>query len=336
MRYSFLTGSYAGPNEAGVCRVSFDPDSGFHVERAATGYVNPSYVLPHPNGRVFYAVEETGAGAVHAGLMDDALSKQPGGLTTGGADPCHLALSRDLRFLYAANYSSGSLAAFALDPSGALMERTQLIQREGRGPNPARQERAHVHFSMQIDGTLYICDLGTDAVVLYRNEGGTLREVGRADMPPGSGPRHLAYHPRRPERLYCVAELGNCVYAMRRQGDALSIEQALSMLPGDYDGESTAAAIHMTPDGDLLLASNRGHDSIAVFPVLPDGRLGEPVISPCVAQPRDFAICGDHVLAASQRDSVIRAYRLDRASLRLEETGMSLFINRPVCLAAVE
>ena len=87
--------------------------------------------------------------------------------------------------------------------------------------------------------------------------------------------------------------------------------------------------------GALLLASNRGHDSIAVMPVGADGGLGAPVISPCVAEPRDFAICGEYVLAASQRDSVIRAYRLERESLCLEDTGMGLELGHPVCLAAI-
>lgn len=336
MRYVFLVGSYAARGEAGVHRIAFDPGAGFEILASMAGLENPSYVLPHPNGRVFYAVEEAGKGAVVACRLDAALSGPIGGLETGGSSPCHLALSEDLTRLYAANYMGGSLSAFALDGDGNLLDRTDVMQHSGHGPNAERQEAAHVHFSTQIDGLVYVCDLGLDAIMLYRREGDRLRAAGRIAMPAGSGPRHLAHSPQRPGWLYCVAELDSRVYAIRRDGDGHRVAQVLSALPEGFDGPNTAAAIHMTPDGALLLVSNRGHDSIAAFPVLPDGTLAAPAISPCVAQPRDFLICGDWVLAASQRDSLIRAYRLHRESLRLEATGMEIELGSPVCLCAME
>ena len=332
MKYHFLTGSYAAPDEAGVCRIAFDPESGFAVEAAGSGYENPSFVLAHPSGRVFYAVEETDAGSVCAAGLDGDLSKGSEGLSTGGASPCHLALSEDLRSLYAANYMGGSLAAFALDGDGNLAGRTDVKRHVGSGPNPERQEAAHVHFSMALDGLLYVCDLGMDRIFAYRDAGGRLEEAGRIAMPAGSGPRHLAASARHPGWLYCVAELGGAVYALKKDGEGWRVDHSVSILPDGFDGANTAAAIHFTADGRLLLASNRGHDSIAVIPLGPDGRLGAPVLSPCVAEPRDFLICGEHVLAASQRDSVIRAYRLNPVTLRLEDTGMALEIGHPVCL----
>ena len=335
MKYTFLTGSYAGPEQPGVCRVSFDPKEGFRVETVGTNYANPSYVLPHPGGKIFYAVEEAERGAVHAGRLNNSLTKVAG-IGTEGSSPCHLALSADAAWLYAANYMGGSLAVFALNEAGNLVARTDVRRHLGRGVNPDRQESAHVHFSAEIEGLVYVCDLGMDAIVVYQNLTGALREVGRIAMPAGSGPRHLAHSEKHPDRLYCVAELGNRVFELKREGGAFAIAQSLSTLPDDFAGFSTAAAIHMTPQGDLLMASNRGHDSIAVFPVQPDGSLCEPVISGCVAEPRDFMICGDHVLAASQRDSVICAYRLDRSTLKLEKTGMRLEIGCPVCLSALD
>ncbi len=336
MKCEFLTGSYAARDEAGVCRVAFDPQTGFSVEQAGSGYVNPSFVLVHPNGRVFYTVEETERGSVRAQALDGDLNARPGGLSTGGASPCHLALSGDLRRLYAANYSSGSLAAFELDGDGDIVSRTDLICHTGSGPNPERQEAAHVHFSMALDGLVYVCDLGMDAVFVYRDDGGRLNEVGRVAMPAGSGPRHLAHTPKHPDRLYCVAELGGRVYALKRGAGGYAPDQDVGILPADHDGPNTAAAIHITEDGELLLASNRGHDSVAVIPLGPDGRLGTPVMSGCVAEPRDFMICDGHVVVASQRDSVLRAYRLNRRTLRLEDTGLALDIGRPVCLCPLK
>ena len=336
MKYHFLTGSYAGPEQPGVCRVAFDPEVGFTLETAGTGYANPSFVLPNPNGRFLYAVEETDSGSVCARALDGGLSKQGEGLSTQGASPCHLALSGDLRRLYAANYSSGSLAAFALDGAGNLAGRTDVVRHVGSGPNRQRQEAAHVHCAMALDGFVYVCDLGIDAIFIYRDGDGVLREVDRIPMPAGSGPRHLAHSPRHPNWIYCVAELGSAVYALKREARRLRIDHSVSILPEDFDGANISAAIRITDDGALLLASNRGHDSIAVIPLSPEGRLGAPVLSRCVAQPRDFLSCGAHVLAASQRDSVIRAYRLNHVTLRLEDTGMALEIGCPVCLCPLD
>ena len=336
MKYDFLTGSYAGRDETGIHRVCFDPAAGFCVLASVKGLENPSYVLAHPNGRAFYAVEETGEGRVREGRLDGDMPLSPVIFPTEGASPCHLALSEDLRYLYAANYSGGSLAAFAMDEAGGITGRTDVRRHVGAGPNAARQEAAHVHFSMALEGLVYVCDLGMDAIVIYQNDAGHLMEAGRVAMPAGSGPRHLAHSGRHPGWLYCVAELDSRVYALRRAADGWSVDHAASILPQVFAGENIAAAIRVTDDGKLLLASNRGHDSIAVIPLGPDGRLGEPVISPCVAEPRDFVVCGDCVLAASQRDSVIRAYRLNRETLRLEDTGMGLEICHPVCLCPLK
>lgn len=327
----FFTGGYADKSQPGVCRFAFDPKAGFTREAAWTGFLNPSFVLPHPALPVLYTVEETvPQGAVHAWELTAKGPRHLGGLPSGGADPCHLML--DGGFLYVANYTSGSLAVFALNDDGSLRERTDLRQHSGHGPNADRQEGAHVHFSMALGGEILACDLGQDAVFRYRNENGKLKELGRVAFPAGSGPRHLAFSPALPDRLYCVAELSSQVFALTRTAEGWRIDQALSLLPEGFTGENTAAAIHITPDARLLLCSNRGHDSIAALPLAPDGALGAPVLSPCVAQPRDFLVCGDHVLVGSQRDSLIRAYQLG-ASGRLTEAPFAAELPHPVCFS---
>ena len=335
MLYRFFTGGYADRTQPGVCRFAFDPQRGFVREAAWTGFLNPSFVLPHPALPVLYTVEETvPQGAVHAWALTAEGPRHLGGLPSGGADPCHLMLNGE--HLYAANYTSGSLAAFALNADGGLEERSDLRQHSGQGPNPDRQEGAHVHFSMALDGEILACDLGQDAVFRYGNENGKLIERGRIAFPAGSGPRHLAASPLLRDRLYCVAELSSQVFALTRTPEGWRIDQALSLLPHGFTGENTAAAIHITADARFLLASNRGHDSIAVFPLSPDGALSAPVLSPCAAQPRDFLLLGEHVIVGSQRDSLIRAYRLDPATGTLADTGFAAEAAHPVCFQIVD
>nr|SIP63188.1 hypothetical protein [uncultured bacterium] len=336
MKCTFLTGGYAKKEEAGVCRFSFDSDGGFLPQAGWTGFLNPSFLLPHPDLPVLYTVEETNPeGMIHAWRMTENGPEHSACFSSGGADPCHLSLSADRRFLYAANYSGGSLAAFSLDEQGNITDRSFLSKHRGHGPNILRQEAAHVHFSREIDGVLYACDLGQDSIFLYRNAGGAITETGRIRMPAGSGPRHLESSARYPGVIWCVSELSSEVFTLKNTEDGWRICQELSLLPEGFRGESTAAAIHLSPDGSLLLATNRGHDSAAVFPLLPDGTLGDPVLSPCAAVPRDFMTAGDYVIIGSQRDSLIRAYRLDRESLKLSDTGWSVSAPSPVCFAPI-
>lgn len=330
-RLSFWIGSYATPEQEGVIRCGFSPETGFETEAAFSGLTNPSYILEHPAFPVLYTVEEQEEGAVCAWEAGREALRLLARFPAGGADPCYLSLSADGQWLYTANYTGGSIACFRLDDSGIPVERSDLRRHSGYGPRKDRQEAAHAHCAFPWRDRLLVCDLGTDEIVIYRNSQGKLEECGRLRAPAGSGPRHLASHPAHPGLLYCVTELASTVLVWKENGaDGFELIREAPMLPADYSGENTAAAIRFTEDGSRLLVSHRGLDSIAVMPVGADGIPGRPLLSPCVRWPRDFAVAGDTVLAASQFDGEVRAYRL-RENL-LEDTGMAVRAQAPVCL----
>ncbi len=330
----FLTGGYAAPEEAGVCRAAFDPEHGFRAGQSWKGFSNPSFILRHPRLPVLYTVQENSPeGRVFAWQMEDACLKPLGGLPSGGDSPCHLSLSAGERFLYCANYMSGTVAVFSLDGQGGIAGRTDLARLRGHGPNRLRQEGPHAHYCLEWEGLLYVCDLGADRIAVFENRSGRLEAKGGIALPAGCGPRHLAVSAAHPGLLYCVTELENSVYVIRKEENRYTVLQSLSTLPDGDQGESYAAAVHLSPDGRALMASNRGHDSIAVFPIGTDGLLGRPVLSPCVAQPRDFIILDSAVIVGSQRDSLIRAYSFDQAALTLNETPYAMAVPHPVCFA---
>ncbi len=328
---SFWISSYANPEQAGLIRCCFNPQNGFKTEEVYTGFTNPSYVLEHPELPLLYSVEERAEGAVCAWEIHQKSLRLLNRTSTAGADPCYLSLSEDKQWLYAANYSGGSVACFRLDDSGLPTERMDLRKHIGSGPRKDRQEAAHAHCAFPRKGKLLVCDLGTDEIVIYKNDRGRLEECGRLSAPAGSGPRHLAVHSAYPELIYCVTELAGTVLIWKEtRPDAFELIREIPMLPETHTGENTAAAIRITKDGSRLLVSHRGLDSIALMPIEADGMPGKPVLSPCVRQPRDFVVTGNTVLAASQSDGEIRAYRL--CEDRLEDTGMSISAQAPVCL----
>ena len=156
-------------------------------------------------------------------------------------------------------------------------------------------------------------------------------------LEPGSGPRHLAWHPSG-RYLYAVNELASTVTAFRydpRDGTPVSL-QTVTTLPDGFSGTSTAAEVVVSPDGRFLYASNRGDDSIAVFQIdATSGLLAPSGRHPTGGRsPRHFAIdpSGNWLLAANQESGSIVVFRLDRSTGRLTPVGRPLAISKPVCV----
>ena len=198
------------------------------------------------------------------------------GVAAGGKTPCHLTLSPDAKFLYTANYSSGSVSEFRLReglPSGP----PRVIRHRGRGVAP-RQKSPHPHF-VRFDAAgkqLYVCDLGTDRIYVYDWTPGTGIGTPAAEeliLPPGAGPRHLVFAPDG-NTLYVADELDSTVASFVREapGKSWRLGKVRPTLPagakkaGNYPG-----AIRITGDGKYFFVANRGDNSVAVFATLGGG-----------------------------------------------------------------
>jgi 6-phosphogluconolactonase len=193
----------------------------------------------------------------------------------------------------------------------------QLIEYHGSGPNKERQESAHAHQAMTSpDGKwLYVCDLGSDKI--WRHSTAEIRSEpdGFTNVPGGSGPRHLAFHPKLPfAYLACemTARLIVCQYDATT--GQLEIVDDLATLPVDFKGQPSAAAIRVHPSGNALCFSNRQHNSVTTFSVGDDGA---PKLFSCQPsggeEPRDVNVdpTGNHLLIANQDGDNISVYKLD-------------------------
>lgn len=300
---------------------------------------NPTYVILSGNQRVLYAVSSDSAdgaegGSVAAYRVDGSRLTLLSRKNTGGAGPCHLCLGPDGRYLYVANYTGGSLAVFPVTDNG-LGERIQFIQHEGRSVHPTRQLSAHVHQVTFIPGTRLLCvvDLGLDAVITYRQDQqtGHLTLAGRLDCTPGSGPRHLTYG--NGGVAWLANELGNSVSTLRLQGQTFVMEQVLPSLPVGWSGENTCAAIRS--DGRRVLVSNRGHNSLAVYKILPGGKLELSGIHATGGGiPRDFILLPDGLLLVAHQAGDISLLRWDGAQ-GLTRVTDPLPIGGAVCVCPV-
>jgi 6-phosphogluconolactonase len=319
-RLLYVSG-YAAADAPGIHAFTFDaPSASLTARWSFSGIVNPSFIVTHPNGRWLYAVSETSqqqdgaSGAVWSLALPDAMG-EPQVLSqqmSGGDWPCHLALDATGRWLLVSNYASGIVGVLPILENGALGEMSDLVQHHGSGPNAERQEGPHAHSTIFAPDNRFVlvADLGIDQLVVYAfdSASGQLRRHGQAHSRPGSGPRHMAFDSTG-RRLYVAHELDNTVvaYDYAAEHGELTMRQRLETLPPGAP-ENTVADIHLSPQGDRLYISNRGHDSIAVFPIASDGSLERIAIEPCGGHwPRNFAVApgGEFLLVANQYSNEI-------------------------------
>lgn len=347
-----FVGTYTGAGSRGIYRLSLDPRSGLLGEpELASEATNPSFLALHPSGRVLYAVSETAgaegrpAGAVSAFAVEaDGRLRLLGQQDARGAGPCHLVVDRAGRHLLVANYGGGTVTVLPIEADGSLRPATSVIAHEGSGPNAARQEKPHAH-GIALDPSerfALVADLGADRIFIHRFDAarGALTRHGSAALPPGSGPRHLSFDPAG-RFVYSLDELSSTVtlFSWDAERGALRPLQTISTLPAGWSGANTAAEIALSSDGRFLYASNRGHDSLAVFRVDPTtGRLIQDGVVPAGgATPRHFALdpTGAFLLVAHQGSGSVASFRLDRTLGLPTATGGQVRVSRPACLLPV-
>ena len=255
-----------------------------------------------------------------------------------GRSCCHLCVSPDDKFVYAANYFSGNFSEYAVLEDGSLSEALQVVQHEGSGPNPDRQTSAHAHFcGFSPDGKfLLVIDLGMDAVMAYPYTPG--RGINRNDViknkiSPGAGPRHLVFD-KSGKIAYLVTELGNTVQSLRYEDGHFNFISEISLLPCRIAYPTKAAAVRLSEDERFLLATNRGFDSIAVIAL--DGAGGMVLNDLTLSggnSPRDLNFLGNDRFVAVGNEFSPNIYFFDfnRESGKLTPNGYKLELPRPLC-----
>ncbi len=334
----------------GIYTYSFDPATGKldHLS-TASGIDNPTYAAVDPSGQHLYAVGEYEGGRENQCLAFK-INRETGELTlinqqaTLGQASCFVTVDATNKYVLVANYTSGKTAVMLpIRADGGLKTVSDAVEHEGHSVT-ARQDRSHGHCAV-FDPTkayVFIADLGIDQLVKYKldSANGKLIPVpeGNIKLKAGSGPRHFVFHPNG-KFVYVVSELTATVTVFSYDA-ATGVNEELqthSTLPDGYDGQKWSAAIRITADGRFVYASNRGHDSIAMFAVNPQTGhltpLGHRATGGSI--PRDFNIdpSGQWLLAANQATDSIVTFKINPTSGFLEETGISTEVATPVSLA---
>ena len=350
-----FVGTYTGAGSRGIYTFELDASTGAVVDGPALAAPskNPSFLALHPSGRFLYAVNEVAdfqgrrTGGVSAFAVDrgsgalSLLDQQP----SEGADPCHLSVDAEGRNVVVANYTDGSVAVLPLDAGGRLGPAVRVRRLSGSGPNASRQQSPHAHgvFFDPSKKFLLTADLGSDRILVERFEpAARTSEPGETfgvALEPGSGPRHLAWHPSG-KTLYVLSELFSTVSAFHWDAPSgfLSSFQKISALPDGYSGDNKAAEIAAAPGGRFLYVSNRGDDALTVFSVDAAGKLAFAGRVPTGGRsPRSFALdrSGRWLVAANQGSGSVVVFRIDPETGLAARVGEPVAVSEPVCVLFV-
>jgi 6-phosphogluconolactonase len=347
-------GTYTDHGSKGIYRAELDLATGQLSSPTLAGATDsPSFLVLHPNHKLLYAVNEVDSfeGKKNGSVSAFAIDGKTGALTllnrqpSEGGGPCYVSLDKAGRHALVANYGGGTVTVLPIDAEGRLGPATCSIQHTGSSVKK-EQKRPHAH-SIDLDPSnrfAVASDLGIDKRLVYRFDEakGVLLPNAPPDvaLPPGSGPRHFAFHPGG-AYAYGNNELDSTVTAYRYDATKGTLEaiQTLSTVPADFKEHNDTAETQVSADGRFVYVSNRGHDSIAIFSV--DEKTGRLTAQGHALtkgkEPRHFAIdpTGAYLLAANQNSDTVVVFRIDAKSGALTPTGAVAEVSRPVCVTFV-
>jgi len=335
----------SGPQAKGILRGTIDAETGkLSAPVVIAEAKGASFLALSNDGKFLYATAEVAGGGVAAyRLSAEGKATYLNGQDTKGKGATHVSVDQTGKFLFAANYGSGSVACLPLQADGSIGPASSFFQQEGSGPNKSRQTGPHAHgiYPDAANRFVYVPDLGTDDVFIYRFDAtkGTLtpNDPKSGRVAPGSGPRHLAFHPKGGFAYVCNEMLLTVsAFTVDASTGAMKEAQVLPTLPegASAKGASTAE-IFCHPNGQALYVSNRGHNSLAVYAIGADGKLAliQHVLD-VPAVPRGFGLSNDGrwLLCAGQKSGTINAYRIDPATGKLTDTQQSVEAGSACCI----
>ncbi|MBC3784392.1 lactonase family protein [Spirosoma utsteinense] len=345
-------GTYSVRGSEGIYVYEFDRMTGaMNPLQSVSNAKSPSFLALHPSTKYLYSVNEaaeTGpskAGAVSAYRVDGTTGKLTflNSQSTLGNGPCYVSIDQTGKTAFVANYGGGSMAVLPINLDGNLGAATDSVQQTGRGPDAKRQEKPHIHSATVSPDNrfVYVADLGTDKLHIYeidaKNSTVKPAQTPYVTVKPGSGPRHLAFHPNG-KFAYLAEELISSVAVFSRNaktGALTLIRDGVKTLPADFSEQNTSADIHIDPTGKFLYQSNRGRHALAIFAIGDNGDLTAVGDEPTRGKtPRNFMIDpkGEFVFVANQDSDTITIFKRNQKTGKLTYTGQSISVPAPVCV----
>ena len=349
-------------NGKGIYLFEMNPRTGeLSLLKLAAETTSPSWLTFHPSGRYLYAINEiSDFDGKNGSVSAFAIDRTNGDLrllntvSSQGAGPAYVSVDATGKYAFVANYFGGNIAVLPILPNGSLGPAADFHQDKGslgsiHATNAppgsfaiSGHDAPHAHMIHPDPKNRFVLqtDLGQDRIYIYKFEADSGKlmpaETPFVSFPSGDGPRHFAFHPNG-EWMYSIQEEASTVEFFHYDSNAggLTRQQTVSTLPSGYTGTNFSSEITVSPDGRFLYAANRLHNSIAVFSISGDGRLGH--VGETLTRgdyPSYFTLApgGKFLYACNQRSDQITSFRIDRKTGMLTFTGQYTPVGTPLCI----
>ncbi|MBL7911237.1 MAG: lactonase family protein [Bacteroidia bacterium] len=350
--YYLFVGTYTHTDSKGIYVYKFNGKKGKLTEVTNTEktVTNPSFLTVTQDGKYVYACTDTKtdtSGSVSAFSFD----KIKGKLTflnkerSNGANPVYITLHNKNKFIINSNYTGSNITVYGINDNGSIKPISMELQLSGKSINKERQEKSHPHSVVFSPGHDYfvVTDLGADMIRTYPFNADN-EEPLNPNPPqlgyvvPGSGPRHITFHPNG-KFAYCIEELSGTVQAYTFNRGKLDTLQRILIHTADTKGPYSASDIHVSPDGKFLYAANRGKENnIAIFSIDDKGKLTFVEYQSTLGEiPRNFTIdpSGNYLLVANQVSGTIVVFKRNQKTGKLKANGEQVKLPMPSCLQMV-
>jgi 6-phosphogluconolactonase len=339
-KYFMYVGAYTAGTSKGIYAWSFDSKDGSLKPLGLMATTpQPAHLWIAPNGKTLYTVNWEADGGVSAYHIDG----HTGALTflnkssSHGGDPNQVVVDPSGRVAVTVNYTTGTLAAYKLEPDGKLGEAFYVEKHSGvpLSPKQPGPKQHGIQFSKD-NKFMFITDLGLDRVYSYRFDAAA-PSITPFDPPyvqthAGAGPRRIQMSPDG-KFLYVDHETDSEVGVYTIDGGNLKEIQVISTVPAEAKAHNTTAELVISPDGKFLYVGNRGHDSVSVFAI--DRKTGILTLKENVPSggrtPRNVRIdpTGNWFFAANENGGNVTEFKIDRATGHLTPTGVAVSIDTP-------
>ncbi|RCW71871.1 lactonase family protein [Saliterribacillus persicus] len=338
MKYIGYIGSYTKVESEGVHRFELDTvEKKIKNVSLAAKLDGPTYLTLSDDNKFLYAVsKEDDKGGVTAFKVENDTLEKLNSQAQPGSAPCHVSVNKDNSLLVTANYHTEKAESYQVNADGSLEVASAVIQ-TGKGPHE-RQEKPHLHYAgfTPDENYVVVVDLGGDTITTYEVEDSKLNKKAQLKVNPGTGPRHLVFHPTLPY-AYVMTELSNEVIVLDFDEVEGTFEelQYIKTIPEDFTENNQGSAIHVSSDGKFIYAGNRGHDSIAVFKINDDHKLELIDLTYTEGNwPRDFVLdpSEQFIVAANQESNTLALFERDSKTGKLTVLQTGIYAPEAVCV----
>jgi len=340
--YSFYVGTYTDKKSQGIYKYSLQKDGSLKRIGLVAKAENPAFLAMSADKKYLLAVNEInndGVGFVESFLIKGDSLALISRCSSGGAHPCFVTVN-EMGFVLVTNYIGGNVGLLRLNKEGELSPLLD-VQTHNVNDISKNQQTAHAYSAWfeSSDNAIICVDKGTNELWFSRLDTG-LQKLIASDprilkMEPEAGPRHLVIHPNG-HWIYVLNELNNTITLVQKTDDGVYLkDESFSTLPIGYTGNSICADIKISSDGKFVYASNRGHDSIAIFKVnLNNGSLKLVGHQSSLGNaPRNISLSpdGNFLLVANRHSNNIVSFKRDKITGLLKEADQ-IEAPTPACI----